>query len=61
MKDNIVKHRWILLWGKKEVSLYYQNDIWSLCDGYFDGIHFYLFLNNKILNLQPILPAGQCF
>jgi len=31
MKDNIVKHRWILLWGKKEVSLYYQNDIWSLC------------------------------
>ena len=24
MKDNIVKHRWILLWGKKEVSLYYQ-------------------------------------
>ena len=31
MKDNIVKHRWILLWGKKEVSLYYQNDIWSFC------------------------------
>ncbi len=30
-------------------------------DGYFGGIHFYLFLNNKILNLQPILPAGQCF
>ncbi|EEG88366.1 hypothetical protein COPCOM_03701 [Coprococcus comes ATCC 27758] len=31
-------------------------------DGYLvESIFFYLFLNNKILNLQPILPAGQCF
>ena len=28
------------------------------CDGYFGGIHFYLFLNNKILNLQPIEADG---
>ena len=27
-------------------------------DGYFGGIHFYLFLNNKILNLQPIEADG---
>lgn len=28
------------------------------CDGYFGGIHFYLFLNNKILNLQPVEADG---
>lgn len=28
------------------------------CDGYFGGIHFYLFLNNKILNPQPIEADG---
>ena len=28
------------------------------CDGDFGGIHFYLFLNNKILNLQPIEADG---
>ena len=27
-------------------------------DGYFGGIHFYLFLTNKILNLQPIEADG---
>ena len=27
-------------------------------DGYFGGIHFYLFLNNKILNLQTVEADG---
>lgn len=28
------------------------------CDGYFGGIHFYLFLNKRIFNLQPIEADG---
>ena len=27
-------------------------------DGYFGGIHFYLFLNKRIFNLQPIEADG---
>ena len=36
----------------------YKSVQYIFCDGYFGGIHFYLFLNNKILNLQPIEADG---